>query len=129
MNMSPDPVTTPIILNEDKVINAVDIGDGYNFLGFKLTYSNDIYEIVENNLKSKLYNIARFYAWLEYNERTPFFIKLKVLYGCVFPAILYSVEAWGNLTKIENILRTTETKALKACLGINGWNDIRYHIC
>ena len=60
--MSPDPVTTPIILNEDKVINAVDIGDGYNFLGFKLTYSNDIYEIVENNLKSKLYNVARFYA-------------------------------------------------------------------
>ena len=128
MNMSSDPVTTPIILNEDKVINAVDIGDGYNFLGFKLTYSNDIYEIVENNLKSKLYNIARFYAWLEYNERTPFFIKLKVLYGCVFPAILYSVEAWGNLTKIENILRTTETKALKACLGIkNGTtSDIIY---
>ena len=118
MNMSSDPVTTPIILNDDKVIDAVDIGDGYNFLGFKLTYSNNIYELVENNLKSKLFNIAKFYAWMEYNEKTPFFIKLKVLYGCVFPAILYSAEAWGDLNKIESTLRATETKALKACLGV-----------
>ena len=79
---------------------------------------NNIYELIENNLKSKMFNIARFYAWLQYNEHTPFFAKLNVLYGCLFSSILYSAEAWGDLTKIEQLLRSTETKALKSCLGV-----------
>ena len=57
MNKLPDLVTT-IILNEDKVID--DSNDGYNFLGFKLTYSNDIYEIVESDVNSRLLNVAKF---------------------------------------------------------------------
>ena len=56
MDKLPDLVTT-IILNEDKVIN--DIDDGSNFLGFKLMFSNDIYEIVDNNINSRLFNIAK----------------------------------------------------------------------
>ena len=56
-------------------------------------------------------------AWVDYNEDTSFFIKLRVLYGCMFASLIYSSEAWGDLKKIENTLLTIETKALKRCLG------------
>ena len=65
-----------------------------------------------------MFNITRFYSWLQYNDHTPFFVKLNVLYGCLFSSILYSCEAWGDLNKIENLLRSTELKALKCCLGV-----------
>ena len=32
--------------------------------------------------------------------------------------ILYSAEAWGDLSRIENDIRAIETKALKSCLGV-----------
>ena len=118
MHMSCQPITTPISLNDNKIINAVEYNDGYDILGFKLSYSNDVYEIIHKNLKSKMFNIARFYAWLQYNEPTPFFVKIKVLYGCLFQCILYSAEAWGDLSKIESTLVSTEIKALKCCLGV-----------
>ena len=60
MHMAKQPITTPIILQNNKIIDAVDPYDGYSFLGFKLSYSNNIYEIIENNLKSKMFNISRF---------------------------------------------------------------------
>ena len=118
MHMSPEPTRTPIILDDDRKIEAVELNDGYNFIGFRLTYSDDIHQLVENNLKSKMYNIAKFYAWLEYNETTPFFIKIKVLYSCLFESLLYSTEAWGNLSKVKKVLLETEKKALKSCLGV-----------
>ena len=31
---------------------------------------------VENNLNSKMFNVPKSFAWLEYNETTPFFIKI-----------------------------------------------------
>ena len=126
--MSTDPISTPIVLNNEKEIKAVEINDDYNFLGFKLSYSDKITDIIEKNFKSKLFNIAKFYAWLQYNEQTPFFVKLKVLYGCVFPSILYSAETWGDLKKIEPSLRAMETKALKSCLGVKSGtsSDIIY---
>ena len=129
MHMSPNPITTPIVLNDNDVINAVEPNEGHNFIGFKLTYSNDIYELVSSNLNSKMFNVAKFYSWLEYNKNTPFFIKLKVLYSCLFAALLNSGEAWGDLSKIENTLRTTETKALKSCLGVKSGttSDIIYN--
>ena len=116
--MSPHPITTPIILNDNKQIKAVELSDGYNFLGFKLSYTNDVYDLIENNLRSKMFNTSRFYSWLEYNDNTPFIIKIKVLYSCFFASLLYSAEAWGDLSKIEESLKATEIKALKSCLGV-----------
>ena len=73
-------------------------------------------------------NVPKFYAWVEYNEDTLFFIKLRVLYGCMFASLIYSSEAWGDLKKIENTLLTIETKALKRCLGVKSGttNDLIY---
>ena len=118
MHMSTNPIQLPVILENEKVIKAVELDTRYPFLGFNLTYSDDIYDLIVNNLNSKMFNVAKFHAWLEYNDETPFFIKIKVLYACFFSSLLYSAEAWGNLEKIEKTLITTELKALKSCLGI-----------
>ena len=129
MHMATDPIRTPIILEDNRTIEAVELNDGYDFIGFRLTYTDDIYKLIENNIKSKMFNAAKFYAWLAYNEPTPFFIKIKVLYGCMFAALLYSAEAWGDLSLVEKSLLATERKALKSILGIKSGtsNDIVYH--
>ena len=49
---------------------------------------------------------------------TPFPLKLRIFYGCMFSALLYSCEAWGDFSSTENMILLTERKALKACLGI-----------
>ena len=118
MHMSENPTTTPMILENNIKINPVDKKDGYSFIGFKLTYSNNIYKLIENNLNSKMFNIAKFYAWLEYNKTTPFFIKIKVLYTCLFESLLYSCEAWGDISFVAEKLLKTERAAIKRCLGV-----------
>ena len=67
-------------------------------------------------------------AWLEYNEDTPFFVKMKVLYACLFASLLYSVEAWGNVNQLKEKLMKIERKALKRCLGVKSGtsNDLVY---
>ena len=84
MHMSHQPTTTPIILDDNKIIKAVEYNDGYNLLGFRLSYSNVIHEIIEKNLSSKMFNIAKFYAWLEYNKQTPFFVKMNSIFLQMF---------------------------------------------
>jgi hypothetical protein len=63
-------------------------------------------------------NMHKFYAWLEYNNDTPIKIKILVLYNCVFAAILYAAETWGDLTSITDKILQTERKALKRCLAV-----------
>ena len=41
-----------------------------------------------------------------------------MLYGCLFASMLFSSEAWGNLSKVDDSLLKNEAKALKSCLGI-----------
>lgn len=74
-------------------------------------------------------HVAKFYAWLEVNEHTPVGIKLLVLDSCVFGALLYGVEAWGDVSHIEDKLRKIELKALKAILKVKKGttNDLVYH--
>ena len=92
--------------------------DGYNWLGFWLSHTNKILELIQFNVKKKMYNIAKFYEWLKVNNETPFQVKIDVLYSCLFMSILYSCEAWGNLTRIEEQFNLIERKALKASLNI-----------
>ena len=101
MHMSESPIMDPIILQCGKKIEPVKEKEGYTFLGFKLSYSNDIGKLIENNLNSKRFNVIKFNAWLEYNEDTPFFVIVKVLYACLFASLLYSVEAWGEMNKFK----------------------------
>ena len=105
MHMSNSPLLEPIVLENGKCIHPVDTKEGYTFLGFKLSYSNDVYTLIQTNLNSKMFNLVKFYAWLEDNENTPFFIKIRVLYACLFASILYSVEAWGDVAKYNKLMK------------------------
>ena len=76
-----------------------------------------------------MYNTAKYFAWLDVNESTPFHIKITVLYSCMFSSLLYSVEAWGDTEKFKEKVLATERKLLKKCLGVKSGthNDLIYH--
>ena len=63
-------------------------------------------------------SIHKFYAWLQYNNDTPIKIKILVLYNCVFAAILYAAETWGDLTSVSEKILLIERQALKRCLAV-----------
>ena len=99
--------------------------EGYNWIGFWLTHTNKIQELIEFNLNKKAYNTAKFYEWLNINKETPFQIKLDVLYSCLFSSLLYSCEAWGDLVRIVEKFNIIERKALKAILCVKpGTTDL-----
>ena len=102
---------------------------GYCWLGFWLSYADNVLSLIKFNLKKKSFNICGFYGWLEANQQTPIILKLKVLYSCMFAAILYSCEAWGNIDGIAEEILLMERKALKRCLGVKSSvpNDVIYH--
>ena len=62
------------------------------------------------------------------NESTPIILKLRVLYSCMFAAILYTCEAWDDLEVITVKLLQLERKALKRCLRVKSGttDDIIY---
>ena len=91
--------------------------------------SNDINRILLNNLNSKKHNIIKFYAWLENNENIPFFIKIKVLYTCLFSSLLYSAEAWGELTQINNDILKIEKRSPKEMSWREKWYNKRSYSC
>ena len=70
------------------------------------------------NLNKKVFNISKFYNWLDVNESALFIIKLRVLYSCMFASVLYSCESWGDVTIITDKLLEIERNALKRCLGV-----------
>ena len=110
-------------------MDAVDPEKGYCWLGFWLSYANNVPNLIAYNLNKKTFHICHFYGWLEANLETPIILKLRVLYGCMFAAVLYSCEAWGNTEIIREQILLMERKALKRCLGVKNSvpNDIIYH--
>ena len=126
--MSNDPDTDDLKINKDVSINAVKATEGYTWLGFSLSYSSDISRLIQFNFNKKKVNITKFYSWLHLNESTPFPLKLRVLYGCMFSALLYSCEAWGDLSCITNSILEIERKGIKSCLGVKQGtsNDLLY---
>ena len=118
MHMNESASNEPLEVNRDVLIEAVDPSVGYSWLGFVLSHADNIPDLVFFNFNKKKLNIAKFYSWLQINRDTPFVIKMRVLYGCMFAAILYSCEAWGDISHIADDLLAIEPKALKFCLGV-----------
>ena len=96
MEFSDHPDLVSMELNDETKVDAVDPEKGYCWLGFWLTYTNNVPNLIASNLNKKSFHICHFYGWLEANLETPIILKLRVLYGCMFAAVLYSCEAWGN---------------------------------
>ena len=99
-------------------ITLKPIVEDYMWLGFWLSDTNDISEIIQHHISKKMVHISSFYSWLAINEDTPIQIKLLVLYVCLFATILYSCEVWVNLAEVSEKLLLIEKKALKSCLGV-----------
>ena len=118
LHMSDEPCMDDIQLDENISIGPVNPKEGYGWLGLWLTPTSDIGTIILFNYKKKINVTCKFYAWLEMNQDTPFKLKMKVLYGCMFPSLLYSCETWGDFECIKKDLLRTERKALKRCLGV-----------
>ena len=112
---------------DGKLLEDILLGDGitlkpivedYIWLGFWLSDTNDISEIIQHHISKKMVHITSFYSWLAINEDTPIKVKLIVLYVCLFATILYSCEVWVNLEDVSEKLLMIEKKALKSCLGV-----------
>ena len=65
-----------------------------------------------------MFNVAKYKAWLDVNESTPFSIKLLVLDNCVLSVILHGCEAWGELSALAPKLESIELDLLKSALGV-----------
>ena len=128
MEMCDNPDLTSMCISDDVIVEAVQPSKGYCWLGFWLSYADNVPSLIKTNLNKKSFHICKFYGWLQINKQTPIIIKLTVLYSCMFAAILYSCETWGNIDIITEQLLIMERKALKSCLGVKSsiTNDIIY---
>ena len=129
MEFSEDPDLSTMVISTDTTVDPVSIDKGYCWLGFWLSYANNVPSLIKYNLKKKTFHISEFYGWLQANRETPIILKIRVLYGCMFAAILYSCEAWGSIDEIKEQLLAMERKALKCILGVKSSvpNDIIYN--
>ena len=128
-NFTDNPTFEPLIIDENITINSINRDDGYRYLGTFVYPTNDIKEIIQRNINKRMVNVAKFYAWLSVNEWTPVDVKLMVFDACVFKALLYGVECWGNISFLEKKLQDLEIKALKTILHVKKGttNDLIYH--
>ena len=113
-----NPLQTPLVIDEHTFIHSVDFWKGYRYLGIFFYPKNDITIIIERNFDRRMVHVSKFYAWLSINENTPIDVKLSVLDGCLYNAILYGIECMGDISCIEQKLRKIEIKAVKAIMGV-----------
>lgn len=123
LHMSNTPDTSDIGIEND-IIQAIKPGEYHKYIGFILTPTNSLINLIKLNLSERKFNVAKYYSWLNENEYTPFFIKLRVLYQCMFPAIVYSMEAWGDISCISTELLKIEREILKRIMGVRNNIDI-----
>ena len=83
------PTLEDLMIDESKSISSIDFNKGYSYLGMTFIPTNDIKKIIDKNLNMKMFNVAKFYGWLENNDVTPIEIKLRVLDNCMFSALIY----------------------------------------
>ena len=130
IHMSKTPDTEPITCNNGTVsISSLEIGKSSPYLGEHLIHTNSLHDIISYNLNQRMFNVAKYKAWLDVNESTPFSTKLLVLDNCALKAILYGCEAWGDLSAFASKLETIELDLLKSALGVKKGTptNIIYH--
>ena len=117
LHLSKKPYTEPLQLDIDQFVESAH-KKGYVYLGALFICSSILVEHILANINLRMVNMHKFYAWLQYNSDTPIPIKVLVLYNCVFAAILYAAETWGDLTNIGEKILLLERQALKRCLAV-----------
>ena len=117
LHLSKTPFTDPLQIDEDQFVESAH-KKGYIYLGLLFISSNILIEHIVANIDHRMGNMHKLYAWLQFNDLTPIKIKLLVLYNCVFQAILYAAETWGDITAVSDRILLMERQALKRCLGV-----------
>ena len=56
-----------IVIDDNLIIRAVDNNKGYMWLGFWLTNTNNLGELIKFNIKKKMFNVIKFYECMEMN--------------------------------------------------------------
>ena len=113
-----------MFIDDSNLIQSVDSSKGYKYLGMLFFPTNDLNEIILKNINRRMVNVSKYYAWLEVNEDTPIDIKLLVLDQCMFTALLYGIETWGDISKIEDKLQKIEINALRRILKVKTGTSI-----
>ena len=72
-----------MMINDTQSIGCVTLKDGYPYLGFKFIPTNNLTKIIERNVNDKMYNVSKYYGWLEINETIPIEVKLRVIVACL----------------------------------------------
>ena len=129
IHMSTTPTTETIICGDDVEIASLEAGKSSPYLGNHLYHTNILHDIILYNINKRMFNVAKFKAWLDVNEDTPFSIKLLVLDNCVLAAILHGCRAWGDPSALAAKLISIELDLLKSTLGVKKGTptDTIYH--
>ena len=117
LHLSKTPFTEPLQIDENQFVESAH-EKGYVYLGLLFICSNILIEHIRANINNRMGNLHKLYAWLQFNTLTPITIKLLVLYNCVFQAILYAAETWGDISEVSERILLIERQALKRCLGV-----------
>ena len=106
------------------MIQSVDSTTGHKYLGMLFFPTNDLNDIILKNINKRMVNVSKYYAWLVVNEETPVDIKLLVLDQCMFTSLLYGIEAWDDISIIENKILKIELDALRRILKVKTGTSI-----
>ena len=117
-NFAADPILSTLQCNDQLSIESVNRDKGYKYLGTYYYPTNDITDIIKRNVNKRMGQFSKFYAWLSVNENTPVDVKIMILDNCVFGAILYGCECWGNVSYLSEKLKKEEMKAIRSIMGI-----------
>ena len=63
-NFSKNPRLTPLVVDNNIVLNSIDPVKGYKYIGLSVYPTNDITEIIQRNVNKRMMNFAKFHAWL-----------------------------------------------------------------
>ena len=118
IHMSTTPNTQTITCGDGVKIASLELGKSSPYLGNHLYHTNILHDIILYNINKRMFNVAKYKAWLDVNESTPFSIKLLVLDNCVLNAILHGCKAWGDISALAPKLESIELDLLKSALGV-----------
>ena len=118
-HFSSKPITNPMIIKDNISISSIDEKKGHVYLGMTFLPTDDLQKIVLYNINNRMKHVAKYYAWLEVNQNTPIETKLLVLDNCMFSAILYGCEVWGDVSYLNAKVSAIEIQILKRILNVN----------
>ncbi len=105
---------------------TLNLTDCEVYLGSAITNSFKLIDDVNADIKMRLVNVIKFFAFLRNNRNAPVMVKLKVQDACILCSLLYNSETWSNVN--INRLEIVHRRMLRSILGVSTktCNEILY---